>query len=76
MGCGHSDLNYTYIVNQLGEILAVMITKGNVDDSAPVSEMTSSLTGKLYGDKGYLSKALSSELWEKGIELITCSGQA
>ena len=30
-----------------------------------------SLTGKLYGDKGYLSKALSDELLESGVELVT-----
>ncbi len=33
--------------------------------------MTSSLFGKLYGDKGYISKALSGRLFEQGVELIT-----
>jgi len=59
------------IVNHLGEILAVKLTEGNVDDRKPVPEMVSELSGKLYGDKGYLSKALSGELWEKGVELLT-----
>ena len=27
--------------------------------------------GKLYGDKGYISKALTGELLDKGVELIT-----
>lgn len=46
-------------------------SKGNVDDRAPIPAMTDDLFGKLYGDKGYISKALSGELWEKGVELIT-----
>jgi hypothetical protein len=33
--------------------------------------MAASLTGKLYGDKGYLSKALTGELLENGVELIS-----
>ena len=59
------------IVNHLGEILSVKITEGNVDDRKPVTDMAASLTGKLYGDKGYLSKALTGELLEDGVELIT-----
>jgi len=59
------------IVNHLGEILSVKITEGNVDDRKPVTEMVASLSGKLYGDKGYLSKALAGELLEGGVELIT-----
>lgn len=59
------------IVNHLGEILSVKITEGHVDDRVPVPEMVGSLTGKLYGDKGYLGKNFAGELWDKGIELIT-----
>lgn len=59
------------IVNHLGDILSVKITGGNVDDRNPVPDMVSSLSGKLYGDKGYLGKALASKLQDKGIELIT-----
>jgi transposase len=59
------------IVNHLGEILAVKLTEGNVDDRKPVPEMVTHLSGKLFGDKGYLSNALSEELWDKGIELLT-----
>ena len=59
------------IINHLGEIVALKLTKGNVDDRQPVSEMSESLFGKLYGDKGYISQALTGELLEKGVELIT-----
>ncbi len=33
--------------------------------------MCDSVFGKLYGDKGYISKKLSGELLEKDVELIT-----
>ncbi|MEP7703137.1 IS982 family transposase [Paraglaciecola sp. 25GB23A] len=59
------------IINHLGEIVSLKLTKGNVDDRQPVPEMADSLFGKLYGDKGYISKALSGELLDKGVELIT-----
>ena len=59
------------IINQLGEIVALKLTKGNLDDRQPISEMAGALFGKLYGDKGYISQALTGELLEKGVELIT-----
>ena len=59
------------IINHLGEIVSLKLTKGNVDDRKPVPEMTDSLFGKLYADKGYISKALTGELLDKGVELIT-----
>lgn len=59
------------IINHLGEIVALKLTKGNPDDRQPISEMAGSLFGKLYGDKGYISQALTGELLEKGVELIT-----
>ncbi len=33
--------------------------------------MCANLFGKLFGDKGYISKELFAELFEKGIELFT-----
>jgi hypothetical protein len=54
------------IVNHLGDILSVKITKGNVDDHNPVPDMVGALSGKLYGDKGYLCKALASQSQENG----------
>lgn len=59
------------IVNHLGDILSVKITEGNVDDRNPVPNMVSALSGKLYGDKGYLGKALASKLQDKGVNLVT-----
>ncbi|MBD1560080.1 IS982 family transposase, partial [Vibrio sp. S9_S30] len=42
----------------------------NEDDRKPVPEMVEGLWGKLYGDKGYISQALTGELLNKGVELI------
>ncbi|MDQ3398727.1 MAG: IS982 family transposase [Deinococcota bacterium] len=59
------------IVNDLGELLAVHLTPGNVDDRKPLEGMTKDLYGKLFGDKGYLSQALFETLYERGLELVT-----
>ena len=59
------------VVNDLGELLACTLTPGNVDDRTPVPQLTKDLFGKLFADKGYISKALFSELFEGGLQLIT-----
>ena len=59
------------IINHHGEIVSLKLTKGNTDDRVPVPGMAENMFGKLYGDKGYISKALSGELLDKGIELVT-----
>lgn len=59
------------VINDEGEILALKITPGNVDDRAPVREMTHGLFGKLFGDRGYISQPLFLELFERGLQLIT-----
>jgi hypothetical protein len=60
-----------FIVNDCGELLAVRVTAGNVDDRQPVPALVKRLFGKLFGDKGYLSKSLRHQLRERGVELIT-----
>lgn len=59
------------IFNQRGELLACRLTAGNVDDRQPVTDLTERIFGKLFGDKGYLSRALFERLWAQGIQLIT-----
>ena len=36
------------------QIMAIKITKGNVDDRTPVAELTKKLKGFIYADKGYI----------------------
>lgn len=61
------------IINDKGEILSFYLTKGNVDDrnAKAITRMTKEIFGKLFGDKGYISKALSDMLFGNGIQLIT-----
>jgi len=59
------------IVDDRGEILSFSITKGNVDDRKPVPTLAKNLIGKLFGDRGYISKKLSQLLETNNIELIT-----
>lgn len=59
------------IFNTKGEIICLVITPGNVNDRIPVLDMIKGITGKLLGDKGYLSQNLFNQLFEKGIKLIT-----
>ena len=59
------------LINHDGGLVSAQITPGNVDDRVPVKKMASNLFGKLFGDKGYVSKKLSAELLEKGVSLIT-----
>jgi hypothetical protein len=61
------------IVNDKGEILNFVITQGNVDDRQPLKNerFMEAITGKLYGDKGYLSKELTNMLFVDGLHLIT-----
>ncbi len=58
-------------INECGELLAVQLTPGNIDDRQPVPHLTRHLFGKLFGDKGYISAELFTELWEHGLQLIT-----
>lgn len=60
-----------FIINDRGELLAVRVTRGNVDDRKPVPQLVKRLFGKLFGDKGYLSKPLRDQLRQQGVELIT-----
>jgi hypothetical protein len=61
------------IINDKGEVLSFYLTKGNVDDrnTKAITSMTRDIFGKLFGDKGYLSKALADVLFGNGIQLIT-----
>jgi hypothetical protein len=60
------------IFNDWGELLNLMLTPGNVDDRKPVPKMVRKLFGKLFADKGYLSKKLFEELLRTfNVQLVT-----
>lgn len=61
------------IINDKGELMSFYLTKGNVDDRnvTVCKSMTKSIFGKLFGDKGYISKSLFNLLFKDGIQLVT-----
>ncbi len=76
---GKSTMGWFYgfklhlIVNELGEIIDFQITQANVDDREPLKQgnLLKKIWGKLYGDKGYVSKTLAEVLFSDGIHFIT-----
>lgn len=73
---GKSSMGWFYgfklhmVINHKGEVMAVRITKGNVDDRTPVDEMTAKLKGTLYADKGFIGKELFETLYKRGLKLV------
>ncbi len=59
------------IINHFGEIVNFMLTSGNVNDTKPVPELSKGLFGKLFGDRGYISKKLFKTLFQNGVEMVT-----
>lgn len=76
---GHCSVGYFFgfklhiIINEKGELLSYALTKGNKHDGNQelVNDLVKDLFGKLYGDKGYLSKALFENLFHQGIHVVT-----
>jgi transposase len=60
------------VINDRGELLNVLLTPGNVDDRQPVPQLVRKLFGKVFGDKGYISKPLYELLRQTfGVQLVT-----
>ncbi len=61
------------VINDKGEIISFAITPGNVDDRnlSVIAKVTHGLWGKLFGDRGYISKKLFEELWSRKIHIVT-----
>jgi len=60
------------VFNDGGELLNLALTPGNVDDRKPVPKLVRRLVGKLFADKGYVSRPLFEHLLSTfGIQLIT-----
>ena len=79
-GRGQNSVGWFYgfklhlLINDRGELVAAYVTAGNTDDRQPVQGMVKSarrLFGKLFGDKGYISKALATSLDRQGVQLVT-----
>ena len=61
------------IINEKGEVLNFALSKGNVDDrnEQVVINMTENLFGKIFADRGYISKKLFKMLFSNGMHLFT-----
>jgi len=76
---GKSTMGYFFgfklhiVINDKGELLNIVITQGNVDDREPLKNknFVNALKGKLFADKGYISKELTNLLFINGLHLIT-----
>ena len=74
---GKSSVDWFYgfklhlVINDEGELLALQLTPGNVDDRTPVPNLARDLWGKLFGDRGYISQKLFDQLWAEGVHLVT-----
>jgi hypothetical protein len=71
-----SSMGYFYgfklhlVINNKGEIMALKMTRGNVDDRIPVPELTKGLSGIMAADKGYIKQNLFLNLYERGLKMI------
>lgn len=74
---GVSSMGYFYgfklhmVINEKGEICDIRVTTGNTDDRAVLPDIMGTLTGLLFGDKGYISENVFKKLFDKGIKLVT-----
>lgn len=61
------------VINDKGEVIDFLFTPGNIDDREPLKQKAfhDKIFGKLFGDKGYISKDLFEDLFINGIHLIT-----
>ncbi|WP_371253351.1 IS982 family transposase [Orientia tsutsugamushi] len=59
------------VINNKGELMSVKITKGNKSDLSVASVISKGLSGKLFGDKSYISKELFHQLFSNGLLLFT-----
>jgi Transposase DDE domain len=64
-------LKLHFVFNDKGSIVRLSITPGNVDDRKGLKGILSGLTGKIFGDRGYLGKDFFEDLWKQGIQMVT-----
>lgn len=59
------------LINHQGELVCFKLTSGNVNDRHPLKAFCQKLHGLLFGDKGYLGQAITEQLADMGVKLIT-----
>ena len=61
------------VINDRGEIRSFCLTPGNIDgrNMDVTGRLCREMTGKLFGDRGCISKALFERLYRRGVQLVT-----
>ncbi len=62
------------VFNHFGEIVDFLLTQGNIADNNydVLNSLTKQITGKLFGDKGYILKSDTfQEFYDKGVHFVT-----
>jgi len=61
------------VINDMGEACSFCLTPGNIDDRNfdVIGCLCRELSGRLFGDRGYISQELFERLYRQGIQLIT-----
>lgn len=59
------------IINNKGEVMAIRISKGNINDLSQLEDLSLGLGGKIFADKGYISKDIFDKLFQRGLRLFT-----
>lgn len=59
------------IISPEGGIVKASFSPGNKDDRKHFASMVQNVFGKVFGDRGYISKELFEDLWQQDIQLIT-----
>jgi transposase len=74
---GKSSMGWFYgfklhlVTDQFGQLLALQITSGQINERQPLYQLLNSLKGTVIADAAYLSKDLTKELWKKSMHLFT-----
>jgi hypothetical protein len=59
------------VVNECGELLNIHVTPGNTDDRSVIPNLLADLFGKVFADRGYVSRTLAESLaLDMGIEFF------
>ena len=59
------------LINHYGQLMGAKITRASVDDREPLPNLLTSLRGLCFADKGYIKAHLFSNLYKKGLKLVT-----
>ena len=68
--CHYKRISGTKSFDHEGNLVSCKITSGNTDDRVPVLQLAKNISGKLFGDKGYISQELVDQLFAQGVQLM------